>query len=179
MKTETTTARVSPKELVNRLADKSQRNDAYAALHRLGKAAVHAAREGLGDGRWQVRRWCAAILDHCGGPESRKWLVPLLRDPKADVRLWAVHTIGCERCIGGQTAPVPVVPLLLERLWQDESIRVRRQAACGLGMQAQSHPSAELASIYRDILERETDEKVRKHAAYGLMRCLSAGVNVK
>lgn len=53
-------------------------------------------------------------LDHYANDESFGLLKPLLRDPKMDVRLWATHSISCERCKEGE-CPVDFVPLLVER----------------------------------------------------------------
>ncbi len=139
---------------------------AYQALDGLGAEAIPAIREGLGDGRWRVRRWCAALLDHGGGPETRPWLVPLLQDPMSKVRLWAVHTLACDRCAGGEN-PVDVVPHLIERIRHDESIRVRRMALC---MLAQQVPDERIAPVCLEILENETDKKLLHHARTGLER---------
>lgn len=40
------------------------------------------------------------VLDRVADAESLAALVPLLRDPKADVRLWAVHSLACDHCKG-------------------------------------------------------------------------------
>ena len=53
-----------------------------------------AIREGLKHGNWQVRRWCAIFLDHHSDEKSLQSLVPLLRDPKRQVRLWASAKVG-------------------------------------------------------------------------------------
>ena len=105
--------------LVQELALRDTFWPAFQALIDLGPVAIPAVREGLGDGRWQIRRWCAAFLDHYGGPESRPWLLPLLHDPKSKVRLMAVHTLACDRCAGGEN-PIDAVPHLVDRLWYDE-----------------------------------------------------------
>ncbi len=153
-----------PRGLVRQLATREQRWPAYKALDALGSRAVPALLEGLRHDHWDVRRWCLAVLDHNGGPEVRPSVLPLLHDPKSKVRLWAVHTLACDRCMAGEN-PVDAVPHLIERLWQDESIRVRRMSATMLSMQP---PDARVESALREILERETDRKLRLHATWGL-----------
>jgi HEAT repeat protein len=60
-----------------------------------------------------------------------------------------------------------VVPLLLERLFHDESLRVRRQAALAL---AWNHAHPDLAGVFAE-LERESDPKLRAWARLGSERC--------
>lgn len=123
-----------PRALVGQLATREQRWPAFKALDALGARAIPALLEGLRDDHWDVRRWCLAVLGHNGGPEVRPSVLPLLHDRKSKVRLWAVHTLACDRCMAGAN-PVDAVPHLIERLWQDES----------------EHPSA--AHGFRDALD--------------------------
>ncbi len=148
----------------------AQRDAAWSALIEAGLAARGAVREGLGNANWQVRRWCAIWLDRHADPESLEALVPLLRDPKSQVRLFAVHSISCDRCREGEN-PIDVVPLLIERIAQDESIRVRRHAVAMLAFQ---HAHADLESFFQQLLDTETDAKLHKHAGFGLIRCREA-----
>ena len=53
-----------------------------------------------------------------------KELLSMLRDPKSQVRVWAVHSLSCESCKDGPN-PIDAVPLLLERIEMDESVKVR------------------------------------------------------
>jgi len=162
---ETTTT--DARELVARLADTSTRGAAFARLVALGPTARDAVREGLGHGHWEVRRWCAIWMDRHADPESLRDLVPLLRDPKSKVRLFAVHTLGCERCKTGEN-PVDVVPLLVELIRNDESIRVRRHA---VSMLAWHHAHPHLEGFFQELLDTETDPKLHKHAGFGLVFC--------
>jgi HEAT repeat protein len=118
-----TTDATNAAELVDQLARLETRWAALRALEALGTAALPAVREGLRDGRSEVRRWCAIHLDHHGDLGSLEALVPLLREPKSKVRLWAVHSLSCDRCKTGEN-PIDVVPLLEER------IRQTRASAC-------------------------------------------------
>lgn len=161
--------------LVDQLEDNETRWAAWEQLEQLKDAAIPAVRAGLGDGRWQIRRWCAAFLDHNGGAECRPWLLPLIHDPKSKVRLMAVHTLACDRCAGGEN-PVDVVPHLVERLWHDESIRVRRMSMAMLAQHVLIHdepdePDEPIESICLEVLDRETDRKLRRQAEWGLKLC--------
>ena len=92
-------ALLKARELVDQLRERNalQRN-ALQELAALGEAALPAIVEGLKHGNWRVRRSCAAFLDHHGKPALLPALIPLLNDPKSDVRFWAVHTLGCDQC---------------------------------------------------------------------------------
>ena len=154
--------------LVDRLAgDGPERTAAYQALVEAGPPAREAVRAGLRHGHWQVRRWCALWFDHHADPASLHALVPLLRDSKAKVRHFAVHAIACDRCKAGEN-PVDVVPLLVERIREDESLRVRRHAVVMLAFQ---HAHPDLEAFFRELLETETDRRLRLHAGIGLLRC--------
>jgi HEAT repeat protein len=156
-----------PRELVTGLASNELRDAAYQRLVALGPAAREAVREGLGHANWEVRRWCALWFDHFADAESLHALIPLLRDPKSKVRLFALHSIACERCKAGQN-PVDAVPLLMERIRVDESIRVRRHAVAMLAFQ---HAHPDLEGFFQQLLETETDRKLHKHAGIGLVLC--------
>jgi HEAT repeat protein len=181
--------------LVDRLEDGATRWPAWKRLEELGAAAAPAVREGLRHGHWQVRKWCAVFLDHHADPESLPELLPLLHDPKSDVRLWAVHSLSCDRCKvdkfsrapdPGRSSdrrgaelearldknPIDFVPHLIERIERDESIRVRRMAVLMLTIQ----PDVRAARLFTRILARETDGKLRKHAEWGLKRCREVGL---
>jgi len=156
-----------PRELVAQLACEATRQQAWSRLVEMGPPARSAVREGLLNANWQIRRWCALWFDHNADPESLHSLVPLLRDPKSKVRLFAVHSLGCEQCKAGEN-PVDVVPLLIERIRKDESIRVRRHS---VAMLAYQHAHPDLEGFFRQLLETETDPKLHKHAGIGLVLC--------
>lgn len=158
--------------LVDALASSATRFPAYQALIELGGEALPAIRSGLGHGNWQVRKWSAMILDQVADAESLAALVPLLRDPKADVRLWAVHSLACEHCKDDVSCPVDVVPHLIERIEVDESIRVRRMATIMLGTEY-SDPRA--VPVLKRLLH-EDDEKLKRHAERGLAAYAAVGL---
>lgn len=164
------TRRSEAEDLVQQLASKEQRPKAWKELLDLGLPARDAVREGLRHGHWEVRRWCALWLDQYADTESLHALIPLLRDPKSQVRMFALHALTCDRCKAGEN-PIDVVPLLIERIREDESIRVRRHAVMMLGFQ---HAHPDLEGFFQDLLDTETDAKLHKHAGFGLIRCREA-----
>ena len=159
--------------LVDQLADSDKRWDAYEGLVALGSEALPAVRAGLGNGHWQVRRWCTILLDHLADPETLEHLIPLLHDPKSNVRMWAVHSLSCDRC-KKDANPIDVVPLLIERIEHDESIRVRRMAVAMLGHHVA--PDERVVPVFEAVLEGESDRKLRLHAEEGLSRYREAGL---
>ena len=161
-----------PTGLVDALSASETRFPAYQALVALGEAALPAIRGGLRHGHWQVRKWSAMVLDLVADSESLAALVPLLRDPKADVRLWAVHSLACDHCKDDVPCPVDAVPHLIERIETDESIRVRRMATIMLGT---DYADARAVPVLKRLL-REDDRKLRAHAERGLRRYAGLGL---
>ncbi|MCG8590716.1 MAG: hypothetical protein MJE66_15605 [Proteobacteria bacterium] len=161
---------VDPRELVSRLASDRQRAEAFAALVALGSDAEDAVAEGLRHGHWQVRRWCAIWFDENANPARLPELVPLLHDPKSKVRLWAVHSLACEHRHEASERIDPI-PLLIERVQNDESLRVRRHAVVMLAYQ---HAHPDLTGFFQQLLDTETDPKLHKHAGIGLYLCGNA-----
>jgi HEAT repeat protein len=153
-------------EMVERLADASRFMDTWQALNRAGAAALPAIRDGLSHPDWRVRRWCASFLDHHWDEPTLRRLVLALTDPKLKVRRAAVHSLGCDRCKGGEN-PIDAVPMLAQRIAQDKSIKVRRTAAWTLAAQ---QPEKRIARILRKALRDETDPKLRMAAKWGLKR---------
>jgi hypothetical protein len=93
-------------------------------------------------------------------------LILSLHDPKLKVRKAAVHSLGCDRCKGGQN-PIDVMPHLEERIREDKSIKVRRMAAQTLAAQT---PNKLIARVLRRVLRDESDPKIRRFAEWGLSR---------
>ena len=157
----------TPTELVSDLAARGTRFPAYFALDKLGSDALPAIRAGLKHDVWEVRRWSAALLDHHADDDALYELIPLLDDPMSKVRLWAVHSLSCDRCKVGEN-PVDVVPHLLRRLEIDPSIKVRRMAAAMLGEECTL--DERVVRAFERILAEEKDRKLRFHATRGLER---------
>ena len=113
------------------------------------------------------------LLDNFADAESLHALLPLLDDPKADVRLWAVHSLSCETCKNGVNS-IDAIPLLLDRIKYDGSIRVRRQAVAMLAHHRK--PDVRVLPVFRQILAAEDDRKLRLHAEQGVRRYTEAGL---
>ena len=160
-------------ELVDEFANGENRMPAFLSLYSRGEAALPAIREGLRNANWQVRKWCALFIDNFADAETLHALVPLLRDPKAAVRTWAVHSLSCESCKDGPN-PIDAVPLLLERIEMDDSIKVRRQAVAMLAHHRS--PDARVLPVFKRILAEEEDRKLRLHAEQGVKRYAEAGL---
>jgi RNA polymerase sigma factor (sigma-70 family) len=123
--------KASPDQLVAEFANGKNRMPAFLALCALGKQVLPAVRQGFEDPDWNVRRWCAVVADNFADAETLRALIPLLNDPKSPVRVFAVHALACEQCKDG-TNPINAVPMLLERIFTDDSIKLRRQAVAML-----------------------------------------------
>jgi HEAT repeat protein len=163
----------TPDELVAEFANGQNRMAAFLALYSRGKEAVPAIRAGLTHPDSNIRRWCASLADNFADAELFRALVPLLGDPKAEVRVWAVHSLSCETCKDGPN-PVDAVPLLLERIESDESMRVRRQAVAMLAHHRS--PDARVLPVFKRLLLEESDRKLRLHAEHGMRRYAAAGL---
>ena len=156
-----TATNVRARVLVAALGEPGQRSAAWAGLLALGADARSAVREGLGDGRWEVRRWCLYWVFRRAQREDVPSVLPLLRDPRAKVRHAALIALHCTG-LG-----VEHLPLLIERALEDESLRVRRQALGLLALHA--HP--DLEGFFAGLAEGKSDAMLRKHAAVGRARC--------
>jgi HEAT repeat protein len=154
------------RQFVEQLGDKDRFVAAWEALDRAGNAALGAVCDGLSHPDWRVRRSCASFMDHHWDEPSLRRLVLTLTDPKLKVRKAAVHSLGCDRCKGGEN-PIDAVPLLVQRLADDKSIKVRRTAAWTLAIQK---PEKRIARILRKALRDETDPKLCLAAKWGIMR---------
>ena len=107
-----------------------------------------------------------------GDAASLESLLPLLHDPVAKVRLWAVHSISCQHCKDHDN-PLDVVPLLIERIENDESLQVRKMA---VAMLADSPPDARVVPIFKAVLQKERDRKMLLHTKRGLRKYRDAGI---
>jgi HEAT repeat protein len=118
-------------------------------------------REGLRDGRWEVRRASALGLMPCAEPSDLPALAALLHDPKVQVRHAVVVAIAVAF---GPAREAEVIPLLVERALADESLRVRRQAVSMLAWQL-AHP--DLEGFFAQLVATETDAKLVRFARAG------------
>jgi HEAT repeat protein len=152
-------------DLVDALADHSGAEAAFRELLVLGPPAREAVAAGLGDGRFEVRRRCVLWLWRVPDPADVPALVPLLRDPKSRVRHAVVVALALAH---GTRATAEIVPLLVERALQDESVRVRRQAVSLLAWEL-AHP--DLEGFFAGLLAGERDEKILRYARAGVRFC--------
>ena len=160
-------------ELVAEFANGQHRMPAFLALYSRGAEALPAIRRGLQHSNWHIRHWSAIVADNFADDETLRALTLLLQDPRAEVRVWAVHSLSCERCKDGPTH-VDAVPLLLERIEQDPNIKVRRQAVAMLAHHRA--PDPRVLPFFKKIVSSETDAKLRRHAEQGLKRYQLAGL---
>jgi HEAT repeat protein len=163
----------TPDELVAEFAISENRMAAFLALCARGPEVLPAVREGLKHANGDIRRWSAAVADNFGDSETWHALLPLLRDPMPKVRTWAVHSLSCETCKNGPN-PIDAIPLLLETIASDESIKVRRQAVAMLAHHRT--PDRRVLPVFQRIMAEETDRKLRLHAEHGLHRYSAAGL---
>lgn len=163
----------TPEELVAEFANGANRMAAFLALYARGGEVLPAVRDGLRQANWQVRRWCALFADNFADAETLRALVPLLRDPKSQVRVWAVHSLSCETCKDGPN-PIDAIPLLIERIEMDESVKVRRQAVAMLAHHRS--PDARVLPVFKQIVAEEGDRKLLLHAEQGIKRYAEHGL---
>ena len=156
---------------VDRLLASVQQGGGRKSLEKLiglGQAALPAIRAGLRDGGWRTRRDCLRFLDHQADPESGRLVLESLHDDHPEVRKWAAHALGCDRCKGEGRGHLDAVPALLRVAREDPSLRVRRSAVVAL---AWNQPcDRRIAACFRELLESERDPKLRMHARDGLAR---------
>lgn len=152
--------------LIERLGHRESLPDAWLALRSAGQAAVPAAREGLSHPNPKVRQFCAAFLDEHWDESALERLILTLHDPKLKVRKAAVHSLGCDRCKGGEN-PIDVLPYIAQRIREDKSVKVRRAATWTLASQT---PNKQIARVLRCVLRDETDPKMKMAAQWGLGR---------
>jgi HEAT repeat protein len=165
----------SSEELVAEFATGQNRMPAFLALYSRGAEALPAVRRGLQHANWHIRHWSAILADNFADDETLRALTSLLNDPRAEVRVWAVHSLSCERCKNGPN-PIDAIPLLLERIEQDSNIKVRRQAVAMLAYHRT--PDPRVLPIFRRIVSEDADKRLRGHAEQGLKRYRIAGLGV-
>ena len=139
---------------------------------RLGPRALALVHAGLEDPEWRVRRDCLRILDHMTDAESGRRVAACLDDEHPEVRKWAAHALGCDRCKGGGRDGFDAVPALIEVIRNDPSLVVRRSAVVALAWN--QPPDDRIAALLEALLAEDDDEKIRLHAEGGAERHRSA-----
>jgi HEAT repeat protein len=133
------------RELVQRLAVKSERLEAMRALvgpltatemrRSTTKPETFAALvEGLDHPHPQVRYWCVALLDHLPDRDIVDAVAPMLDDPVPRVRRMTAHALGCTGCRPAcpLVVPQPVVERLAVMAETDPNAKVRMEAGLSL-----------------------------------------------
>jgi hypothetical protein len=117
--------------LVEQLADRTTRGASRRALMEAGPAATSALRRGLAHRHASVRVGCCFVLDHHLDDAAVPELVVNVGHKNRKVRAWALHALACDRCKEGDCRPgaADIIPLVVDRLANDPSTRVRRMAA--------------------------------------------------
>ncbi len=137
---------------------------AHDYLVAAGREGMDAVLRGLSHPNPRVRRGCADFLDHNGDDLCIPALSEALHDPVPYVRRQAVHSLACQRC---KSSPIHVdaVAHLIDAARSDPSIRVRREAVSGLGMQPRDERAI---PVLQALLSGATDRMLRKLAHQAL-----------
>src|SRR3954468_1378750 len=156
---------LSDDELLDRLTVKHLARAAYWKLWANAMTNNEAARRGLKHPNPTVRATCCQILDHFLDDAALADIVHCLDDSEADVRWWALHTLGCDRCKEGSCRPGEqhFVPAALRMLRDDASARVRTTAAEPLG-RSSARDSDTVMTALTAASETDPDAHVRRVA---------------
>ena len=156
-------------DLVEQLADKSTRGVAKRALMEAGPAATDALRAGLAHRHATVRVGCCIVLDHHLDDAAVPELLANVRHKNRKVRAWALHALACDRCKEGDCRPGAndIVPLVLDRLADDPSTRVRKMAVVLAG---QYLDAPGVRAALEQAAATDVHSQVRSHARHFLGR---------
>lgn len=165
---------------VEELADRPTRWPAVRHLMEAGAPATPALRAGLSHRHASVRQACCVVLDHHLDNDAVPELLANVAHRNRKVRAWALHALACDRCKEGDCRPgaTDVVPIVLDRLANDPSARVRRMAVL-LGLQyldetsvvaalaqaALDDPHPRVSRMARSVVERRTGETAESYTA--------------
>ncbi len=140
--------------------------DALRRLMAAGMQATPVVRQGLQHPNPAVRVGCCKVLDHFLDEAALPELIENLSHPDEEVRLWALHTLACDKCKEGVCRPgeEDVIPRAVQMLLNDESRRVRQTAAGLLGPSVHRRPDV-LAALEQARL-RDPHPVVRKIAGW-------------
>lgn len=140
----------------------------FKKLALLGPNVLPHARSALSDPDWRVRRNALRLLDHSTDSQSVPRMIELLKDDHEEVRKWAAHALGCDRCKNGAGLPVDPVPQLIEVVEHDPSLIVRRSAIVCL---AWNRPvDSRIRNFLLRLAASTDDQKIRLHAEGGAKR---------
>jgi hypothetical protein len=107
-----------------------------------GPPALDAVRAGLAHDDPAVRLGCTQVLDHLVDDAALADLVEMVTDDDADVRVFALHALSCDRCKENGCSPDVrfVLPAAIDRLRHDEDRHVRAHAVGVVGQYSTSAP---------------------------------------
>ena len=155
-------------DAVDGLRDPQSRGASWRRLLAAGDHALPAVTAGLKHPAWSVRLRCAVLLDRASLDDvARDGLIDALRDKNRKVRAHAVHSLGCDACKPGEAhdGGCDVVGLVIDRLLNDVSARVRRSAAVALWRRA---TEPRIVEALRAAASYDPHERVRFHAGWVL-----------
>lgn len=140
--------------------------DALRQLMAAGMRATPVVRQGLRHPNPAVRVGCCKVLDHFLDEAALPELIENLAHPDEEVRVWALHTLACDKCKEGVCRPgeEDVIPLAVQMLLTDESRRVRQTAAGLLGPSV--HRRADVLAALEQARQNDPHPVVRKIAAW-------------
>lgn len=148
-----------------KLPQRERREEAMSRLADAGPAGFAVVRGGLSHPHWRVRRNCCRFLDHHFDPNATDPLIRCLADRNRKVRQQALHALSCDACKPGEGPEGrDIVGLIVERLHNDPSVRVRRFASISLMQLKDEHR-------VREALRRalsDPDPIVRRNAGWSL-----------
>jgi HEAT repeat protein len=161
-------------ECVEALAEKRTRRQALHRLMEAGPEATDALRTGLGHRHATVRVGCCIVLDHHLDDAAVPELLANVHHKNRKVRAFAMHALACDRCKEGDCRPgaTDVVPLVIDRLTNDPSTRVRSMA---VGLAAQYLAAPGIADALARAAESDPHSKVRNRARWELRKLATSG----
>lgn len=149
---------------VRRQLEKGRLKKLFPIARDIGQELLDA----LGDEDWKVRRNSLRILDHAPVAGMEPKIIDLLRDDEPEVRKWAAHSLGCDRCKDGSLVAVDPVPYLVATAETDSSVEVRRSAIVCLAWNRPWEPRID--ELMGRLAENSSDLKIRFHAKCAIER---------
>lgn len=163
---QTTAEKVDYNKHVTALSSRSweEREAQWKILREGGRATLNAMKQAFNHGDWRVRRECVAYMDHHADETCVRGLIKALQDPSQTVRRLAIHSLSCDRC---KPSPIAsdVIPFIIGVIENDRSLRVRRSA---LSLLSGRKHDPRITALLKKILATESDQKMRKLAAWTL-----------
>jgi HEAT repeat protein len=153
-------------ELLDRLTVEHLSRAAFWRLWAGAMTDTRSVRRGLRHKDPRVRVMCTQILDHFLDDAALADILDRLHDDDPQVRSWALHTLGCDRCKEGSCRPGEDVflPEAIRLLRDDPDVGVRTAAATTLGQSAATRRK-DVAEALAVAAGSDPDRRVRKVAA--------------